>query len=127
MTKRISLDKLSPVLERLPAHPRIVTSGNFATPKTLLNALDAQVETYTLHALNAQKGIPSRPGVTHETTFVGAGMRGPDTVYVPCRLSLVPTLYHSVLGVDAVVINVSPKQGGKYSLGVRTSSWFRVF
>ena len=44
---------------------------------------------YTLHMLNAQGDIPSRPGVTHETTFVGPGMRRSHSLmYYPCRLSL---------------------------------------
>ena len=55
--------------------PRVVASGNFATPLTVLGALDGAVPEYRLNVLNAQPGLPTRPGVVHETSFVGAGMR----------------------------------------------------
>ena len=73
--------------------PRVVASGNFATPLTVLGALDGAVPEYRLNVLNAQPGLPTRPGVVHETSFVGPGMRRtPGLAYVPSRLSLVPTL-----------------------------------
>ena len=93
--KRISLEQLPAVLGRLRPNPRVVASGNFATPAALLNAVDQALPEYILHILNAQKGIPQRSGVTPETAFVGPGMRrAPNLQYVPCRLSLVPVLLH---------------------------------
>ena len=58
--KRITLEQLPSILGSLPPRPRVVASGNFATPHTVLNALDAAVPEYVLHMLNAQPGIPDR-------------------------------------------------------------------
>ena len=44
-------------LSGLPANPRVVVSGNFATPHATLAALDSAVAVYRLHALNAQVGL----------------------------------------------------------------------
>ena len=99
--------------------PRLVVSGNFATPKTLLDALDRAIPTYHLYAINAQPGMPSREGVTLETSFVGPGMRKqPRLSYVPSRLSLVPTLFARTLPPDVVVIHTSAVRHGQVSLGV---------
>lgn len=82
--KILQPEKLARRLEALAPHPRVVASGNFATPRTLLNLFDANVATYTLHMLNAQGELPTRPGVTHETTFVGPAMRkSPTLMYSP--------------------------------------------
>src|SRR4051812_19139261 len=84
---------LERVLGGLPEHPRVVASGNFAMPTTLLGLVDAALPSYTLHVLNAQRGLPTRPGVVHETSFVGPGMRDSAALrYVPARLSLLPEL-----------------------------------
>ena len=81
-------------LGHLPANPRIVVSGNHATPWHTLGLVDAAVPSYRLWALNAQPGLPQRDGVTHETSFVGPGVRrSPRLSYVPSRLSLVPTMF----------------------------------
>src|SRR5215469_12082828 len=69
---------LATVLGRLDGVPRIVVSGNFATPWEALTALDHGVAEYRLFALNAQPGFPDREGVILETPFVGGGMRGSD-------------------------------------------------
>jgi hypothetical protein len=61
--RTISLEDLPGVLGPLPAEPRVVVSGNFATPHATLAALDAALPTYRLHALNAQPGLPDREGV----------------------------------------------------------------
>ena len=75
----------------LPGTPRVVASGNFATPYAVLGLLDKACASYRLNLLNAQPGIPDRPGVVHETSFVGPGMRtSRDLSYVPSRLSLLP-------------------------------------
>ena len=89
--RKITIEQLAGILEGLPEHPRVVASGNFATPSVILDELDRVVPEYRLHMLNAQKGIPDREGVRYETAFVGPGMRGSERLdYIPCRLSLVP-------------------------------------
>ncbi|MFM8775046.1 MAG: hypothetical protein ACKOFP_14750, partial [Actinomycetota bacterium] len=104
--KRISLEQLAGVLSGLPANPRIVASGNFATPHAVLDLADRTLETFTLHMLNAQPGIPQREGITYETCFVGPAMRHSESlVYVPSRLSLVPSLFQQSLRPDAVVLH----------------------
>jgi hypothetical protein len=52
--------KLGAVLGRLPGAPRVVMSGNFATPWRALSILDSAVAEYHLFALNAQPGVPDR-------------------------------------------------------------------
>ena len=54
--------KLGTVLAGLPGLPRVVTSGNFATPWRALTVLDKALPEYRLFALNAQPGVPDRPG-----------------------------------------------------------------
>jgi hypothetical protein len=80
-------------LRRLPPDPRVVVSGNHATPWHTLGLVDAALPAYRLWALNGQPGLPDRDGVVLETPFVGPGMRrSPRLRYLPSRLSLVPTL-----------------------------------
>lgn len=120
--KRITLDQLPAKLARLPDQPRVVASGNFATPTELLDAVDHSLPAYTLHMLNAQGTLPSRPGVIHETTFVGPGMRKtPGLHYVPCRLSLVPVLFHRRLPPDLVLIHTSSIEEEHVSLGLEVN------
>jgi acyl-CoA hydrolase len=114
--------KLGDVFAELPDNPRVVVSGNGATPWTLLGVLDKSLDRFVLHLLNGQPGLPDRDGVTLETTFVGPGMRGsPRLAYVPARLSLVPHLYRSALPPDAVVVRTSQPRGGKLSLGTEVN------
>jgi len=54
--------------------------GNAAAPRAALAVLDGAVEQYRLFMLNANLGIPERPGVVHETCFVGPGMRRSPTL-----------------------------------------------
>jgi acyl-CoA hydrolase len=104
------------------ATPRVVASGNMATPHTALAAVDAALPTYRLNLLNAQPGIPDRDGVTHETSFVGPGMRhSPRLSYVPSRLSLVPHLFGGALAPDVVVLHTSAPIGDRVSLGVEVN------
>lgn len=104
------------------APPRVVAAGNFATPRQLLTAVDAGLDTYRLNLLNAQPGLPERPGVVHETSFVGPGMRrSPALAYVPSRLSMVPRLMHGPLAPDVVVLHCSRPYDGKISLGVEVN------
>ena len=102
--------------------PRVVASGNFATPLQALAVVDAVLPRYRLNLLNAQPGIPARDGVVHETSFVGPGMRrSPSLAYVPSRLSLVPTLFGGALPPDVVVVHTSAPRGGAVSLGVEVN------
>ena len=120
--RTITLEELPGVLAPLPADPRVVVSGNFATPRETLGALDAVLPTYRLHALNAQPGLPDREGVRLETAFVGPGMRkSPRLVYIPSRLSLVPRLFTTTCPPDVVVVHTSTPADGKVSLGIEVN------
>lgn len=102
--------------------PRVVVSGNGGVPWALLRAVDAALPAYRLHMLNAPTGVPDRPGVTYETTFVGAGMRRhPALSYVPSRLSRVPRLYQRRLVPNIVLVHTSMPVGGKVSLGIEVN------
>lgn len=118
----VSETALRAALSALPDGPRVVASGNFATPRALLSLLDSSVATYTLHVLNAQPGIPDRDGVVHETSFVGAGMRSAGRLrYVPCRLSMLPELFRSTLAPDVVMLHTSMPFNGTVSLGTEVN------
>lgn len=109
-------------LRNLPSNPRILVSGNHATPWHTLGLLDAVLPTYRLWALNGQPGLPDRDGVTLETSFVGAGMRlSPRLSYVPSRLSLVPTLFASVQPPDAVLVHTTRPRNGQVSLSTEVN------
>jgi acyl-CoA hydrolase len=113
---------LADALASLPAEPRIVVGGNGAVPGRLLELLDGAVQRYRLFMLNARRGIPDRPGVTHETCFVGPGMRGSASLsYVPARLSLVPKLFRTALPPDVVAVTVAPPVDGMFSLGAEVN------
>lgn len=115
----VAPDQLASYLHGLPAEPRIVTQGSFATPRALLELIDAQLERYRLFAVNALPGLPAREGVHYETVFVGPGMRGyPRLDYYPCRLSLVQKLFFGPLIPDIVLIQVSRPIDGRVSLGI---------
>ena len=102
--------------------PRVVTSGNFASPVTLLAPLLAELPDVRLHALNAQPDLPLHDGVTPETTFVGPGFRRhPRLSYVPCRLSMVPRLFHGPLAPDVVVVHATSPRNGRVSLGLEVN------
>jgi acyl-CoA hydrolase len=118
----IDESRLSDVLSRLPGVPRVVVSGNFATPTRALNALDKALAEYRLFMLNAQPGVPDRAGVSMESAFVGPGMRGKRQLrYFPCRLSLVPSLLKESLPPDVVVVHTSAPRDGTVSLGVEVN------
>ena len=110
-------------LASLPGpQPRVVVSGNFATPMVLLRALDAALESVRTFSLNAQLGWPRRTGFVNETPFVGPGVRhDPALEYLPMRLSLVPRLFDTLRPVDAVLIHTSEPRGGKVSLGIEVN------
>ncbi|MEO7269817.1 MAG: acetyl-CoA hydrolase/transferase C-terminal domain-containing protein [Knoellia sp.] len=94
-----------------------MASGNAAVPWELLQVLDEAAPRYELFMLNAPRGIPTRPGVTHVTPFVGPGMRHPGVSYLPARLSHVPTLLARRFVPDVVLVSVSEQLGGRWSLG----------
>lgn len=120
--RTITIEEFKRVLLDIPDNPRVLASGNFATPKTLLAAFDQSVPKYTLHMLNAQKGIPDREGVTYETAFVGPGMRNsPRLDYVPSRLSLLPVLVRDHLIPDIVLIHTSERRFDTVSLGTEVN------
>jgi len=118
----ISESKLGAVLAGLPGVPRVVMSGNFATPWRALSVLDSALAEYHLFALNGQQGIPDRDGVILESTFVGPGMRGSKRLrYFPCRLSLVPNLLGETLPPDVVLLHTSVPVNGTVSLGIEVN------
>jgi len=120
--RRVTDRELASIFSSLAMMPRCVVSGNFATPRELLRIFDGSVAAYRLHMLLAQPGIPDRPDVSYETTFVGAGMRDhPRLSYVPCRLSLVPHLYDHYCAPDVVLVHTSPPRDGKFSLGIEVN------
>jgi acyl-CoA hydrolase len=118
----VTEETLASVLGGLVANPRVVVSGNFATPWQSLAMLDKAVGQYRLFALNAQAGFPDRDGVTLESPFVGPGMRHSERLrYLPCRLSLVPSLLKTALPPDVVLLHVSAPVSGTVSLGTEVN------
>jgi acyl-CoA hydrolase len=120
--RTVTPELLEAAAARAGGVPRVLTSGNAAVPWRLLAMLDRAVQRYRLHQLNAPPGIPGREGVTHETCFVGAGMRHrPGLAYVPARLSQVPLLYAQALPPDVVLVHTSRPHGGRVSLGLEVN------
>jgi acyl-CoA hydrolase len=105
------------------AEPRVVASGNFATPRRLIELADAAIERFRLFMLNAQVALPDREGVVFETPFVGPAMRagGPRLDYLPMRLSLVPQLFGRSRPPDIVLLHTSGIRAGKVSLGIEVN------
>ena len=102
--------------------PRVVVSGNYASPLASMALLDAERARYRLFVLNAQSPWPCREGVVTETPFVGPGVRGARGLrYVPARLSLVPTLFHRGFEPDVVIVQTSPRRHDKVSLGIEVN------
>lgn len=119
----VTTHALAAALASLPAaSPRVVASGNFATPHVLIDLLDEAVPSYRLFMLNAQGVLPDRAGVVLETPFVGPAMRGrPGLDYLPARLSLVPRLFATSRSPDVVLLHTSTPRGGTVSLGVEVN------
>lgn len=114
------------IAERLealtPNEPRIVVSGNFATPWELVHLATANIPVLRFFVLNPQAGWPRREGIITETPFVGAGVRSDDDLkYLPMRLSLVPRLFATSRPPDVVMIQTSTPRNGKVSLGIETN------
>ena len=118
----INAEQLKSVLANLPSNPRIIASGNFATPHTLLSVADEALPEFRLHMLNAQPGIPDRAGITYESAFVGAGMRRhPRLNYIPSRLSLLPVVIRDYARPDAVFLHTSQQRHDTVSLGTEVN------
>jgi acyl-CoA hydrolase len=114
--------RLAEAVQAVGTEPRVVTSGNFATPLPLLEAIAAELPAFRLHLLNPQRGLPLHDGVVPETMFVGPGFRGhPRLAYVPSRLSLAPRLFSSTLPPDVVVIHTTLPREGMVSLGTEVN------
>lgn len=91
-------------------------------PRTLLGVVDSELPEYRLNMLNAQPGLPDRPGVTQETIFVGPGVRDSERLeYFPCRLSLAPVLFRREQRPDVVLIHTSAPRYDTVSLGIEVN------
>lgn len=120
--KTITELQLKKIISTFQNNPRIVASGNSAYPKYLLDIVETQLECFNLHMLNAPDGIPKREGITHETAFVGKGMRDSSNLsYIPCRLSMVPILFREHLIPDIVIIHTSSIHNNTLSLGIEVN------
>ena len=120
--RTISLEQLHGLLSAIDGVPRVVVGGNQATPWSVVDAIDSSIEQYRLYMLNAQVGVPERPGVIAETSFVGVGMRRhPALSYVPSRLSMAPLLFERTLPPDVVVLHCAPPRDGLLSMGVEVN------
>lgn len=120
--QRVSQGELAKVFGSLPSGVRVVASGNFATPKALLQLADDNIPEFKLFMLGAQAGIPDRDGVIFESPFLGPGMRRSARLnYIPCRLSLVPVLLANHYQPDVVLLHASVVLDGKVSLGVEVN------
>lgn len=110
-------------LRDLPGpEPRVVVSGNFATPWTLVRLLEENVQRCRAFVLNPQAEWPRREGFVTESPFVGAGARkDPELDYLPMRLSLVPRLFNSTRQPDAVLVQTSTPRNGRVSLGIEVN------
>jgi acyl-CoA hydrolase len=112
-------NRLGSLSERLP---RVVVTGNWASPKRALEILDANLERYRVFMLGCRHPISDRPAVRFETPFVGAGMRRSSALdYIPMRLSLVPRLFAISRQPDVVIIHTSVPRDGKVSLGIEVN------
>jgi acyl-CoA hydrolase len=121
--KSLTFEEVVALLRDLePKEPRVVISGNSASPVTLIDALLAARDRCRVFQLNAHDGFSAKPAFVTETPFVGPGMRhDPMLDYLPMRLSLVPRLFSTVRPVDAVLVHTSLPHRGKVSLGIEVN------
>jgi acyl-CoA hydrolase len=114
--------RLAEAVQGVAGEPRVVCSGNFATPLPLLEAIAKALPAFRMHLLNPQRGLPIHDGVIPETMFVGPGFRGhPRLAYVPSRLSLAPRLFSTTLPPDIVVVHTTLPRDGMVSLGTEVN------
>ena len=114
--------RLAEAVQGVNGEPRVVCSGNFATPLPLLEAIAKALPAFRMHLLNPQRGLPIHDGVIPETMFVGPGFRGhPRLAYVPSRLSLAPRLFSTTLPPDIVVVHTTLPRDGMVSLGTEVN------
>ena len=119
VTEAVLADRLAALP---PPEPRVVVSGNFATPWALVRVLEAAVPRCRVFVLNPQAGWPCRDGFVTESPFVGPGVRSdPRLDYLPMRLSLVPRLFDTLRPPDAVLLHTSPPRDGRVSLGIEVN------
>lgn len=121
--KIVSTSEIAKLLESLPGvEPRLVVSGNFATPWELVGILDKTLSRCRAFVMNPQLGWPVREGFVTESPFVGPGVRHDSSLdYLPMRLSLVPRLFAFNRPPDAVLIHTSTPRDGKVSLGIEVN------
>jgi acyl-CoA hydrolase len=122
--RTISVDQLQRSLAALEGTgPRVVASGNHASPRLLLGALEEALEHYRLFMLAAAGPLPARESVVFESPFVGPGMRdaGSRLDYLPMRLSLVPRLFDTLRPPDVVLLHTSAPRAGRVSLGIEVN------
>jgi acyl-CoA hydrolase len=122
--RTISVQQLQRDLSALEgSEPRVVASGNHASPRVLLGALEHSLERYRLFMLAAQGPLPASESVVFETPFVGPGMRdaGERLDYLPMRLSLVPRLFDTLRPPDIVLLHTSTPRAGRVSLGIEVN------
>lgn len=121
--KIVSQTDIAKRLESLPGpEPRVVVSGNFATPWELVRILEATLSHCRAFVMNPQDGWPIREGFVTETPFVGPGVRHDTSLdYLPMRLSLVPRLFAFNRPPDAVLVHTSAPRDGKVSLGIEVN------
>jgi len=121
--KVLTPQQLSTTFGSLPTLvPRVVVSGNMATPSSLVGILDANIESYRLFSINACPALPDRADVTHESPFIGPALRAIGRFsYLPMRLSMVPALFRSTRHPDVVLVSCSPPRGRKVSLGIEVN------
>lgn len=118
----INYEQLKAILSGVADNPRVVASGNFATPTVLLKAMDESVENFKLNMLGAQPGIPDREGITYESSFLGPAMRRHKNLrYIPSRLSLVPVLLRDYFIPDIVLLHTSQQRHDTVSLGIEVN------
>lgn len=120
--QELDIDQLHGILEKTHEDPRIVVTGNMATPEIAVDLIDRTFETATINMLNAVRELPEREGITLETSFIGSAMRGKPTLkYVPARLSLVPPMFRNLVVPDIVILHTSLPVDGKVSLGIEVN------
>ena len=119
----VSEQELERELAALSGCPRVVASGNLATPGRLLEITEGALARYRLFMLAAQAPLPAREEVIFETAFVGPGMRdtGQRLDYLPMRLGLVPRLFRSLRPPDVVLLHASQRSNATVSLGIEVN------